>query len=204
MKDRYIPRRDGDLNSFEENFLAKLNFYASTLGISASDLEKTTNILEAHKSAFSIMNTKQAESKSATDGNSMKRNSAIAEIRRATRLIKGAQNYTTEIGNALGIIGPELAIKAHSDSKPLLKAKIDGMNVIIQFKKDGIDGIRLYSKRGSETEFKFLAIDTSSPYVDSREKLDTSKPEQREYYAFYFDEDVEVGIQSDILKAIVP
>jgi len=35
MKDNYIPRRDGDLNSFEENFLAKLNFYAPTLGISA-------------------------------------------------------------------------------------------------------------------------------------------------------------------------
>jgi len=83
MKDNYIPRRDGDLNSFEENFLAKLNSYAATLGISASDLEKTTNILEAHKSAFSFMNTKKAESKSATDGNLLKRNAAISEIRRA-------------------------------------------------------------------------------------------------------------------------
>ncbi|HMS66166.1 MAG TPA: hypothetical protein PKD83_13050 [Ignavibacteria bacterium] len=54
------------------------------------------------------------------------------------------------------------------------------------------------------TEFKFIAKDTSSPYVDSREKPDHAKPEQREYYAQYFEDDIEVGIQSDILKAIVP
>jgi len=204
MKDNYIPRRDGDLNSFEENFLNKLNSLAATLGINAIDLEKCTSVLEAHRSAFSFLNSKKAESKSATDGNLLKRNAAIDEIRRISKLVKGSLNYTTEIANILGLVGPELPFKNHSDSKPELKAKVDGMHVIIQFKKKDTDGLRIYSKRASETEFRFLVIDTSSPYVDSREKLDMSKPEQREYYAFYFDEDVEVGIQSDILKAIVP
>lgn len=204
MRDNIIPAREGDLNSFETNFLEKLNAYAESLSISASDLEKANNVLPSHNTSFINMNAKRAESRSATEGNNLKKEAAIYEIRRMVKVIKGSQGYTTEIGAALGILGSENHSANNSVTKPELKSIVDGSQVIIKFKKYGADGIRLYSKRAGESEFKFLAIDTSSPYTDSREKIEHGKPEQREYYAFYFEEDLETGLQSDTIKVIVP
>ena len=204
MKSNFIPRREGDLYSYETNFLEKLNSYAAELGISASDLEKATSVLDAHKEAFVSMNAKRADSKSATERNALKKAEAIEEMRRLSKVIRGSQKYTTEIGTAIGLIGSEIPALSQHESKPELHAIVDGMQVIIRFKKNGADGINLYSKTGSEQDFKFLSIDTASPYTDSREKEDPSKPEKREYYAFYFEDDVEVGRRSDILSIVVP
>lgn len=204
MKENFIPSREGDLASFETNFLEKLNAHAESLSISASDLEKANNVLQSHNTSFTVMNAKRAESRSATEGNNLKRAAAIEEIRRMVKVVKGSQGYTTEIGAALGILGSENQSTSNSVIKPELKSIVDGSQVIIKFKKYGADGIRLYSKRGGESSFNFLALDTSSPYTDSREKLEQGKPEQREYYAFYFEEDVETGLQSDTIKVIVP
>ncbi|MBK8554021.1 MAG: hypothetical protein IPL53_24430 [Ignavibacteria bacterium] len=76
--------------------------------------------------------------------------------------------------------------------------------MVIKFRKEGTDGIKIYSKRGAETDFTFLAVDTASPYNDNRLKLDPGKPEQREYYAYFFEVDSDVGQQSDVLKVVVP
>ena len=40
--------------------------------------------------------------------------------------------------------------------------------------------LQIHSRRGSETEFTFLANDTHPPYHDTRPKLDPTKPEKRE------------------------
>ena len=204
MKSNFIPRREGDLYSYETNFLEKLNSYAAELGISASDLERGTTVIESHKEAFVSMNAKRADSKSATERNALKKAEAIEEMRRLTKVIRGSQKYTTEIGTAIGLIGAEIPALNQHESKPELHAIVDGMQVIIKFKKNGADGINLYSKTGNEQDFKFLSIDTASPYTDSRAKADPSKPEKREYYAFYFEDDVEVGMRSDILSIVVP
>ena len=204
MKENFIPSREGDLTSFETNFLEKLNAHAESLSISASDLEKANNVLQSHNTSFTVMKAKKAESRSATEGNNLKRTAAIDEIRRMVKVVKGSQGYTTEIGAALGIIGSESPSINTYELQPELRSVVDGSQVVLKFKKNGADGIRLYSERGGESEFKFLAIDTSSPYTDTREKLEQGKPEQREYYAFYFEEDVETGLQSDTIKVIVP
>ena len=58
--------------------------------------------------------------------------------------------------------------------------------------------------RGTEVEYSFLAIDTHPPYDDTRPKLDPTKPEERSYYAYYLDDNENVGQQSDIVTVIVP
>ncbi|MBK8982512.1 MAG: hypothetical protein IPM38_09390 [Ignavibacteria bacterium] len=63
---------------------------------------------------------------------------------------------------------------------------------------------KIFGRRGNEKDFMFLAVDTSSPYNDTREKLEPGKPEQREYYAFFFEVDSEIGQASDVLKIVVP
>lgn len=55
----------------------------------------------------------------------------------------------------------------------------------------------LYSKRGEEADFTFLAHDTASPYVDNRPLLPADKPELREYKCVYVQNDAEIGLFSD-------
>jgi hypothetical protein len=76
------------------------------------------------------------------------------------------------------------------------------INKFYQYFKAHVESI--YSKRGSETEFTYLATDTHSPYTDNRVKLDSGKPEERQYYAYYFSNDYEVGQASDIVTAVMP
>ncbi|MEI7485384.1 MAG: hypothetical protein WCK13_11805 [Ignavibacteriota bacterium] len=74
----------------------------------------------------------------------------------------------------------------------------------VKFDKGDLEGVKIYSKRGSETHFTFLGTDTHSPYHDNRPKLAADVPEERQYYAFYFQNEYEVGQQSDIVTAVLP
>jgi len=204
MKNDFIPIGNGDIDSFEENLIRKLTIHAPALGLNPDEVTESINIINEHRTAFANMNSKKNESKSATEDNYNSLSKAVNEVRRLAKQIKSSKTYTTGIGDDLGIIGPDIASKETVVMKPSLKANINGHEVVIKFRKDGTDGIKLYSKRGAETEFTFLAVDTASPYNDTREKLEASKPEQREYYAYYFVSDSDVGQQSDVLKVIVP
>jgi hypothetical protein len=204
MKTDFIPVGNGDLDSFEENLISKITIHAPALGLNPDEVTESINIISGHRTAFAKMNSKRRESKSATEDNYNSLTRAVNEIRRLAKQIKSSKTYTTGIGDDLGIIGSDIAGKDSVILKPSLKAHMNGQEVVIKFRKEGTDGIKLYSKRGSETEFTFLAVDTASPYNDTREKLDPSKPEQREYYAYFFDTDSDIGQQSDVLKVIVP
>jgi len=204
MKTHFLPKGAGDLDSFEENLINKLSVHAASLGLDADEVTQVIQIISDHRAAHSNMVSKKAESKAATENSYNSRDRAVGEIRRIANLIKSSKGYTTGIGDDLGIIGSDQSVKISSELKPNLKAKIDGHEVVIKFSKEGTDGIKIYGRRGNETEFSFIAVDTTSPYNDTREKLESGKPEQREYYAYYFESDSDIGQASDVLKVIVP
>ncbi|MBK9334943.1 MAG: hypothetical protein IPM96_21720 [Ignavibacteria bacterium] len=204
MKSYFIPSVYGDLDSFEENFVNKLAIHAQAIGLDQNEVAQMTQTINEHRAAYSGMISKKAESKSATEINNIQRDKAVAEIRRAAKLIKSSKGYNAGIGNDLGIIGSDQPSKQSASMKPELKATLNGNEVVIKFRKEGTDGIKIFGRRGNENDFMFLAVDTSSPYNDTREKLEPGKPEQREYYAFFFEVDSEIGQASDVLKIVVP
>ena len=61
--------------------------------------------------------------------------------------------------------------------------------------RNGTGQIRLHPPRGYNA--KFLARDTTSPYVDNRPMLVAGKPELREYKAVFVASDKEVSQFSD-------
>lgn len=204
MKNDFIPIGNGNIDAFQENLVTKVGIHAPALGLDPDQVNASIQIINVNRASYTKMNSKKAESKAATEDYYNDRKKAIAEIRRLAKQIKSSKTYTTGIGDDIGIIGPELQFKSSVEKKPVLKASVNGNMVKIKFQKEGTHGIKLYSKRGSETEFTFLAINFASPYSDKREKLDPAKPEQREYYAYYFETDSELGQRSDVLKMVVP
>jgi hypothetical protein len=122
--------------------------------------------------------------------------------RALVRRIKAHPNYTSAIGAQLGIEGPDVAVDL-SEAKPVLTAtpQRSGL-VVIEFVKGQSDGVNIYSRRGTETGFTFLARDTASPYIDNRTPLVAGQPEQRHYMAMYVLDDDEVGIPGDELAVM--
>ena len=118
-------------------------------------------------------------------------------FRALVRQIKANSNYTEAMGEDLGIIAPE---DTTTLGAPELKIEMKGGNPVISFVKSKSDGIRLYGKRGTETTFAFLAVDTRSPYTDSRPNETPGTPEPREYYAYYIQRDEQVGSQSAVIS----
>ena len=108
------------------------------------------------------------------------------------------------IGKELGIIGPDVVPPDYSTVKPKLTAIVAAGAATIKFDKGEMEGVKIYSKRGSETHFTFLGTDTHSPYHDNRPKLAADSPEERQYYAFYSEDDSDVGIQSDVVSIVIP
>ena len=200
----FLPKRDGDLNSYETTFAAKYPPIAVQLGIPAEEATASVAILTDHQTSYSTMNETKAESKAAVKTNTDKKNKATAEIRRVANLLKSTNGYTEAIGQELGIVGTADPATDLENIKPSLTSKLVGENIIIRFDKQRMDGIKLYSKRSGETAFEYLATDTSSPYEDNRPKLNPAMPEERQYYAFYFLDDGQVGQQSDIIKVTAP
>ena len=204
MKNDFIPKRDGDLDSFEENFMNKIDIHVPVLQLDPDEVSGTKNIVLEHRNAFSQMNSKKALSMSATEHNSLSKKNSIVELRRFAKKIKSSKQYTRAIGDDLRIIGSDSLLPVYDDLKPVLKASFNGQNVIIKYKKNACDGIRIYSRTGSETEFTFTTIETGKSFTDPRTKAEMKKPEQREYYGVYLINYVEVGQVSDVVKIVIP
>lgn len=114
--------------------------------------------------------------------------------------IKANPAYTNAMGEDLGIVADQDTTVL---TAPQLKVEMKGGSPVISFKKSISDGIRLYSQRGTEKSFSFLAVDTRSPYVDTRPNETPDTPETRQYYAYYIKADEQVGSQSDKVSVSV-
>lgn len=204
MKDDFIPRRDGDLYSYESNYARKIMLHGPGLGLDAEELADFVATIEKHMNSYSKLNSKKSEAKSATEENRIDKKNAKKELRRMAQKIKSCKNYNTAIGDDLEIIGTDLPEKVLANMKPVISAVYNGNVLVIKFRKKSTSGINIYSRRGSETEFAFLGMHASSPFNDNRIKLDSSIPEARHFYAMYIDGDKEIGQPSDIMKVIVP
>ena len=202
-KQNYLPSRKDELDTWEEVFETNVEAEALTLGFDAAEILALKNTITEHRTAFGEMESKKAEGKAAVEANNIKEKTARDAIRAAAKRMKAHPNYTTEKGDSLGIEGPESVLDP-PNMKPELTVSLEANKPLVGFKKEGLSGISLYRKRAAETVFTFLAKDTYPPYLDSEPNLVEGQPEAREYKAFFLDGDDEVGLESDVVKIVVP
>jgi hypothetical protein len=199
----FIPTADDALTTWMANLKKKLPVYAPTLNISTDDVTIYQNEYDALTAAILDVDDGRKQFKYKVQVKDDLRSDTVSNIRTLVNRIKTEKNYTDAIGKDLGIIGTQTVIDL-STAKPALTATIAGGQVIISFKRGQSNGIKLYSKRGSETVFTFLALDTHSPYHDTRANLTEGVAEIRQYYAFYIDNhDAQVGLQSDAVTITI-
>ncbi|MBC8385250.1 MAG: hypothetical protein H8E57_07000 [Candidatus Cloacimonetes bacterium] len=199
----FIKTKNADYVISIKTFRGKFPDYYAALGY--SEVEKDDIIGEIDKcvNAFDDKTDKQNAAEAAVSKFINSKKELTAMLRLNAPRIKSAPPYTEEMGKILDIVGEEIIIDTDT-MQPKLKIKILGDLTNLKWKKGYSEGVNIYSKRGDEADFTFLARDTASPYHDTRENLISGKSETREYYAFYIIDDVQVGLRSGIETITVP
>lgn len=199
----FIPRTDGDFLAWMQNFKTQASALAATLGLTAGDTAAIGTDLTSFQAKFDALTAAKAAQQATAADKAATRAGVVGRTRALANRIKAHANFTTAFGEQLGILGPEDTTDL-TTSKPTLKATtVQTGNVTLAFNKSIATGVRISSKRGAEATFSFLAVDTESPYVDTRPNL-AAGPESRMYQAQYLEGDDLVGLLSDIVAVTVP
>jgi hypothetical protein len=196
----YIPRPDAKLTVWAQNYKKKLPTYADTLGLTADEVTASStgcdNVVDAIVGEALAKQTMLNTTKAKEDV----KNTEITALRAQAKLIKANPAYTEAMGEDLGIIGVDTDFD-NATAQPTLSVTNDGGTPVISFDKQQSNGVRLYCQRTGETTFTFLALDTHSPYHDTRPNITPGQPETRQYYAYYTDiHDLQHGQQSAVVS----
>ena len=192
----YFPTIEGDLKTWLVNIQTKINTHAATIGITGPEINSISAITNRTIDNIDTANQLSNDFHQAIDVKNVAKAADIKELGRIFSRAKSHTGYTTAISEDLDIIGDEISVDTGT-AKPIIKSKkVPGgwefsFNLLNFF-----HGIKLYRKRPAETEFKRIATDTNSPYVDADPQVNNT-----EYHAFYINtEEEEVGVRSDIIK----
>lgn len=201
MNQSYLPTKDSELLAWLNNYKTKITTHATALGASAALVTQEKAWCDAMISAINLIETKKQELKSAVAAKDTAFQTQVGALRIEIARHKLHTNYTTAIGQDLGIIGIHTEFDA-ATYKAKITAEIFGGFVRIKFVKRGVDGINLYHRKKGEATWIFLARDTKSPYDDHIVLETTNQPEHWEYRAFGVLDDAEIGLPSDIIEVV--
>lgn len=220
----WLPPREADRLIWLQNFVLKLAVYVGTAGITAADVTFATGVRDAYQW---ILNRSDQINTVKQDINQWKAifvagplgtplgayplapaypapplfiasADMFGQIVALCERIRNSAGYTTAIGEDLGIVPPGTG-GALGDPTFTVTA-LPNSEVRLNWVKATSSGVVIESQRANETDWTFLANDTVSPYVDTREPLVASSPEVRRYRIRYLINDEPVGNYSAIVS----
>lgn len=220
----YFPLRIGDQIIWLRNFSAKIGNYQTTLGYSVpeitaikADADRIVWLLET------VQGTVQSFAQAITANIDLTQNGtgtvevplpdftyptnppepdnvlpgALKRIFAFIRNLKTRKGYTDDIGQDLQIIGSTAA--DDPNAVPPADGEARSGEVVITFKKKGHMGVWIEGQRGDESDWSFLAIDTTNPYNDTRPLKVANQPEKRRYRLCFWDGEP-TKVWSDVLE----
>jgi len=196
----YLPNTDEPLITWLTNLKTKIPGYTATLGLTAARAAQVTAWCDALVAAINNVAQKKSDWLSASAAKQTQTDTSIGGLRAEIGLWKKTPAMTDAIAADLQIVGATPAFDAENYAPEISAQSFSGY-VRIKFKKAGVDGVNIYSRKRGEPGWKFLARDTNSPYDDHTPLAAPGQPEVREYQAFGVLGDDQIGQPSDIASA---
>ncbi|MFI5219103.1 MAG: hypothetical protein ACHQNT_06405 [Bacteroidia bacterium] len=200
-KKYYLPRPENDLVNWLKNYKLKLATHGATLGLTPAEITQQQGFCDAMVAAIELNFQAQHDAQEQTATKDALLLADLPRIQKRVANMKTNANYTNAIGEDLGIIGDETTFD-QTNYKPEFNAQTFPGQVKLDFAKKGVQGIKFYSRNKGAPVWEFLALDTRTPYVDTRPLADPTKPETREYMGVGVINDEQVGQQSDIVTVV--
>lgn len=165
-KQDYIPKQNAGKSTWASNLKTKIAISGSSIGLSSGDITAvqgaSQDIIDANNAIVAAITTKEA----AVSAAQTKMRNAEKLIRTHIKRAKTHSAYTQDIGENLGIEGPEHTVDI-DNARPELTLSHDPAGMRIDFNLHGdFDGVHIY-RQAPGAEFMYLATDTSSPYIDT-------------------------------------
>ena len=197
----YIPSKDSQKIGWNNNLNSKIATEGPVLGLSAAEITIVQSTTAANAAAIKASDDAQTAAKAAKAAKDTQLKTGNKTVRQIVKKMKTHSAYTASKGEALQIVGEDPTID-YSSYKPVIKATVFPARVRLDFVKDGLDGVNVYSRLKGQTSWAKLAYDSYSPYEDTRPLAVANQPEHREYMAIGVVHDEEVTLQSDIIEAV--
>jgi hypothetical protein len=195
----WLPKDSDDLALWFQNFLDHSTVLTTDLGIAAPEVATTTALATAWLGTHAEVLRLRRELAAAVLTEDTAREATNEPIRKLARQVKASPKATPALLELLQMAPVAATTSERVEAeKPVLKVSQGPNRIDIGFGKYGREGIRLFSKRGTETAFSVVGTFTTSPALDRRPNLLAGQAEQREYYAWYLEHDEPVGSQSDL------
>lgn len=204
-KKDYFPVRLDEQREWLSRYRQSVMDNGATLGMSPEEVIANTAAADSQIAAIdnAIMAERLYQQALTARNNGAKKHMTL--IRRTIKRCKTSNNYTTSLGVALGAIGPDNTI-APDDYTPKGSVKVMPENVLVRFKKKGVDGMAIYCRvtiDQTETAFEKVGIASSSPFTDTTPLRHPYRPEKRDYLLRGIINDKEIGHESQIMRVVV-
>lgn len=197
-----IPSGDAEFLLWLNNFRNKFAMYSNDFGTPPEDVGNMDMLVnEMNISVQEVATQKDVLAKTVAHKESVRKR-VEAAVRAEANRYKSHKNYTTAIGQELGIISSKSTFNP-ATYKPMPKAEVSGGMVRIKFQKKGVDGVNVYCRRKGEVAWQFRARDNNSPYEERIVLENPAVPEHWEYRLIGVIKDVEIGQPSDVIEVIV-
>ena len=204
-KKDYFPVKIDAQDTWFETWLNNIVAVLTALGLAATHADAVKAKITDCRTKFTDWKNAKAQALSKSNTYKAAIKDTLLSLRPYNQNLKTTTGYTAAIGSTIGIEGPESTFDP-TTAKPEGEAIYEGGQVTIEFTKpEEVKMVSIKSRRGGETTFTDLAVDTNSPYNDNRANLEPTKPENREYTLQYMDKDNRlIGQVSDTVKVTVP
>jgi hypothetical protein len=203
---RQIVHRNDFIESSEDAYItkaitykSKLLQYKDILGIDDETVAKETTMIDKVLECKRLKDEAQQNAKARVKGFKNSQKTLTSYMRKRRLEMQTLSAYTDEIGIDMGLETTYTSIDT-KDLVPEIQLNLEGGNPTIRFKKQGTDGIRIFSRLNAEGAFTFLDTCSGSSYKDIRLKTNPLEPELREYYVFYTLKGETVGQQSQTVQ----
>ena len=178
----YLPGSDADYQAWVTNFVTYANANLVALGLAAADLTPVTAAQTTFNTSFAAHVTAKAAAMAATQNKDDSRAGLTAAVRPLVRRLQASAVVSDAEKAALGItvaatpspIGapttaPLVAIECGNRLQHTLRF-VDSATPTRKAKPAGVLGVEIWNKVGetppvSESELRFVAVDTNAPYV---------------------------------------
>jgi hypothetical protein len=223
----FIPTADIDKMMWLNHFATKLPGYASSFGITATEVTS----IQKDATAFTYMINLQEQFKQSLQQITAYKNSmkhainqqhlgampnlpnistappAVPEgifdrVSKLVRRIKASPNYTDPIGNDLGIVSSSYS-EDTQQMQPRLVIKLNAGHPHIKCMKGNADGLDLYVNRKDGSGFVFISRLFIMDYIDQNPLPQDNSIIEWDYKAMYVKGNDNVGLMSSLASVVV-
>lgn len=195
-KDYYLPKTEGALIIWLENFIVKIALHGATLGLDSTTISELEDLAQAIIDDINLTTQKKDDWKAQVENKNDTKKDNLETITSEVKQFKEETTYTTGIGDSLGVIGTEDGFDS-ATYKPDLTVENIQQGRLLKFSKSKTDGVNVYRRNKGTGEWTFLALDNRSPYLDGEA---FSAPTEVEYKVVGVIDLEEIGKDSDTVE----